>query len=71
MNTIRIQLSDGDRDCAVGAQDLQMWSTALVDQILFEAAKNASQQGAKKEASAVISFRVTVDNEDGSLQIKV
>ena len=70
MTSIRIHLSDSDRSCLVGADELHTWSKALLDKILFEAAKQVSEQQEAGAVRVVANFRVLLDGDGGSLIIE-
>ena len=70
MNSIRIHLSETERTCTVDDDELQDWSKALLDEILFTAAKNVSKSEAASSVRAMVSFSVTVDGDNGSILIE-
>ena len=70
MTSIRIHIADRERSCLVGADELHTWSKALIDEILFEAAKQVSEQHDVGAARAVVNFRVLLDGDDGSIIIE-
>jgi hypothetical protein len=70
MNAIRIQLPDTERTCTVDEDELHDWGKALVDEILFEAAKDVSDRGAAGSIRTTVSFNVTVLSDNGSILIE-
>jgi hypothetical protein len=70
MNSIQIQLSDTDRTCTVDEDELHGWSKALLDDILFEAAKDVSKSGPAGSVRVIASFVVRVDDHSGSVLIE-
>ncbi|MDA0823163.1 MAG: hypothetical protein O3C28_12180 [Proteobacteria bacterium] len=70
MNAIRIQLSDAERTCTVDENELHGWSKALLDDILFAAAKDVSKPGAEGFVRVIAPFVVRVDADDGSVLIE-
>lgn len=70
MTSIRIHLSETDRSCLVGAGELHTWSKALLDELLFEAAKKVSAQQEPGGVQIVANFRVLLDGDDGSIIIE-
>ena len=69
MNSIRIQLTDGERSCTVDAGELQAWAKALLDDVLFEAARQIAESGHENGACAGIRFSVSLDG-DGTVIIR-
>lgn len=67
MKRIRIELSDSQRSCAVDPGELHTWSKALLDDILFEAAQRVSEQREVGAVTAVINFRVRLDDDGASI----
>ena len=70
MNSVRVRLSDSERSCAVDPGELQAFSKALLDEVLFEAAKGVAQQHAPGAVAVVINFRVVLDSDDGAVLIE-
>ncbi len=69
MNSIRIQLADGERSCTVDAGELQAWAKALLDDVLFEAARQIAEARHDDGACAGVHFSVSL-NGDGTLIIR-
>lgn len=70
MTSIRILISDSERSCLVGADELHSWSKALLDEILFAAAKQVSEQHEAGTLQVVANFRVLLNRDDGSIIIE-
>lgn len=68
MNSIRIQLADGQRSCTVDVGELQAWAKTLLDDVLFEAARQIDESRPADGAYACIRFSVSLDN-DGTVII--
>ena len=69
MNNIRIRVSDSARSCAVDVAEMQAWSKALIDEILFETAKHVSARHQADPIAATVTFQVTIDRDDGTILI--
>jgi len=69
MKNIRIRVSDSERSCAVDTGEMQAWSKALIDEILFETAKHVSARHQADPIAATITFQVVLDREDGTILI--
>jgi len=70
MNTIKIRVSDTERTCAVDPDELTAWGTALIDDILFQAARSVAASGEPGWLGATVSFRIALDREDDSILIE-
>ena len=70
MSSIRVHLSDTERTCAIDSDEAAAWNQALIEQILFEAAKSVPAAADDTAVSATLTFRIAVDPHDGSLVIK-
>ena len=71
MSSIRVQLSNTERLCAIDSEDFAAWNKALLEQVLFEAAKSVSAAPDGTAVAATVEFRIAVDPGDGSLVIEV
>ena len=69
MNKLRIQLADGERSCTVDASELQAWAKALLDDVLFESARQIDESRPADGAYACIGFSVSLDS-DGTVIIR-
>lgn len=64
MKQISVRLSGEARSCLVDTGDLQAWGKALLDEILFEAAKQVSAAGDATPASVALTFAVDTADVD-------
>ncbi len=70
MTRIRIQIPERERSCAVDAGELQAWGKSLLDEILFAAARQVTAPPSNPAVCALFEFRVTHDDEDGSIIVE-
>lgn len=71
MTSIRVHLSDVERTCAIENEELGAWNKALIERILFAAAKTVSADPDQTPVSTTVTFHIAVDPEDGSIVIEI
>lgn len=60
MKRVTIQLPGQARQCVVEVADLQAWSGALLDHVLFEAARQLPSTGAAAPLVVTVTFELEV-----------
>ena len=69
MKSIQVEIAAGERRCKVDAVALAAWGRALLDDILFEAARRVPERDEQASVSATLHFTVRVD-ESGALVVE-
>ncbi len=70
MNPIRIRFANDVRACTVDDDELREWGKAVLDDILFDAARTVSDGNAAAPVATRMTFHVSLDEGDGSLLIE-
>ena len=70
MNSLRIQLSESQQTYTVDNAALQRWGIALLDEILFTAAKTLAENEHGAPVNANLSFNITADPDAGDIVIE-
>lgn len=69
MKTLAIEVAEGERTCRVDAEALQAFAKALLDDLLFTAARAAPEVPPGQAVRAQISFTISVDPRSGQLVV--
>lgn len=70
MRSLVVHLPAGERRCAVEADALTAFARTLVDDLLFEAARNLPVDGGEiREVQTTITVAITLDADHAGLRI--